>query len=253
MLLLFLSATILGYFFTFITVVVIWGVMLSVSSAARLKIVSVKRTVSRWAESWRGGLLEVMFWASFQEFRIYHVFMANFCFKTGSISIIMEILGAKYMAIYCCITMAIVYLVAYASYVGTSKREKWTSALYYTFTNVVNASKCPLVRTGTNFSQMMMVTGTWVILHTTTMVVGMIWVGIPSYYFGKFYSHNFERVNVIHKCIIFLLGPISILVLKRKENEMRDEEAFHAMDDFDKFKYILMIGAPPMPPMQYVF
>jgi len=246
LILLFLSATILGYFFTFISVVVIWGVMFSISSAARLKIVSVKRTLSRWALSWRGGLLEVMFWASFQEFRIYHVFMVNFCFKTGSFSILMEILGAKYMAIYLCITMALIFLVAYKSHVGTSKTEKWASALYYTFTNVVNASKCPLVSTGTNFSQMMVVTGTWVILHTTTMVVAMIWLGVPPYYFGKFSSHNFEWINVIHKSIIFLLGPISILVLKRKENEMRDEEGFFAMNDFDKFKYILMIGAPPL-------
>lgn len=250
--LLFLGATLLGwkYFFSFITVVVIWVVTLYASSAARLKIIGVKRAVSKWGQSWRGGLLEVMFWASYQEFRIYQVFMANFCFKTGSISIIFEIFNAKYLALYCCTAMAIIFLVAYKSHVGTSKTEKWMSALYYTFTNAVNASRCPLVHTGRNVSQMMAVTATWVILNTTVMIVGMIWVGIPSYHLGKFSSHNFEYINVIHKCIILLLGPISILVTKRKENETPDAEAFDAMSDFDKFKFTLMVDGPryPFPP-----
>ena len=244
--LLFLSATLLGYFFSFFSVVVIWGVILSVSSAARLGILGVKRTVSKWAQSWRGGLLEAMCWASYQEFRRYHVFMANFCFKTGSIGIIFEILDWKCKAMYSCIAMTIIFLVAYKSHVGGSKREKQMSALYYTFTNVINASRAPLVSTGRNFSQMMVVTATWVILHTTMMVALMIWVGIPSYHFGKFSSHNFECVNVIHKCIIFLLGPISILVIKRKESQdPYDEEVFYAMNDFEKFKFTLMIGAQP--------
>ena len=250
--LLFIGATLLGLggFFSFIIVVVIWGVTLSVSSAARRKIISVKGTISKWAQSWRGGLLEVMIWASYQEFRIYQVFMANFCFKTGSISIIFDILKMRYSIIYYCTAMAIIFLVAYKSHVGTSKTEKWSSALYYTFTNAVNASRCPLIHTGRNVSQMMAVTTTWVILNTTVMVVGMIWVGIPSYHLGKFSSHNYEHINVIHKCIILLLGPISILVTKRKENEGPDEEAFHAMNDFDKFKFTLMVDGPryPFPP-----
>ena len=248
--LLFLGATLFGYFFAFIIVVGIWSAAIYISSAARLKIRSVKRTLSSWAQYWRGGLLEVMIWASYQEFRIYQVFMANFCFKTGSISIIFEILNIRYCIIYCCTAMAIIFLVAYKSHVGTSRTEKWLSALYYTFTNAVNASRCPLIHTGRNVSQMMAVTTTWVILNTTVMVVGMIWVGIPSYHLGKFSSHKFGHINVIHKCIILLLGPISILVTKRKENEVIDREAFEALSDFDKFKFTLMVDGPrhPLPP-----
>ena len=247
--LLFLGATLLGwkYFFSFITVVVIWVGTLSVSSAARLKIKSVKRAVSEWGQSWRGGLLEVMCWASYQEFVIYQVFMANFCFKTGSISIIFEIFSAKYLAIYCCTAMAIIFVVAYKTYVGTSKTERWMSAFYYTFTNAVNASRCPLAHMGSNVSQMMAVTATWVVLNTTAMVVGMIWIGIPSYHLGKFSSHKFEYINVMHKSIILLLGPISLLVTKRKE---LNAEAFDAMSDFEKFKFTLMVDGPryPFPP-----
>ena len=238
--LLFLGATLLGFFFPFVIVVVIWGITLTVSSAVRQA--SVKRTVSKWANSWRGGLLEVIVWASYQEFRIYQVFMANFCFKTASISIIIEVLRIRYAIIYLCTMMAIIFMVAYNTHTGTSKMEKWMSSFYYTFSNVVNASRCPIVHTGRNVSQMVAVTATWVIFNTIVMVVGFFWVGIPSYHFGKFSSHKFEHINVIHKCIILLLGPISILVTKRKENEVpMDPEAFHAMSDFDKLKLTLMI------------
>merc|ERR1711936_1034491 len=103
-------------------------------------------------------------------------FILSLAFKVGSIAIICALLK-YYSMIYLGIGMVVTFIVAFFTFPGGYTDEKAGSALFYSLTNTTILAKCPLASRGWNYKQMMLVSITWWILHTTTLVILIIWVG----------------------------------------------------------------------------
>ena len=146
-------------------------------------------------------------------------FILSVAFKVGSIVVICALLKG-YAVIYLTIGIAITFIVAFLTYnTSAATDEKAGSALFYSLTNTTIVAKCPLGNRKDNYLQMMAVSITWLILHTTTLVGLMIWVGLlpESTHLDHWSSHRFTliRPTVFYHTIsgILLLGPLSILAL----------------------------------------
>jgi hypothetical protein len=130
------------------------------------------------------------------------------------------------------IGIVITFIVAYNKYSGL-KDEQAGSALFYSLTNTTILAKCPLTDRKSNYKLMMAVSITWLILHTTTLVTLMIWVGVlpASTHLDHWSSHRFALLQptIFYPTIrgILLLGPLSILALwglKRQVKALEENE-----------------------------
>ena len=146
-------------------------------------------------------------------------FILSLAFKVGSIAIICALLKG-YAVIYLAIAIAITFIVAFNTYDdGYTTDKKTGSALFYSLTNTTILSKCPLQNRRWNYKQMIAVSITWLILHTTTLVSLMIWAGaLPeSAHLEHWSSQRFALIQptIFYPTIIciLLLGPLSILAL----------------------------------------
>merc|ERR1712210_242554 len=105
-------------------------------------------------------------------------FILSLAFKVGSIAIICALLKV-YAVVYLAIGIVITFVVAFITCYGLKdyKDETTGSALFYSLTNTTILAKCPLADRKDNYRQMMFVSITWLILHSTTLVGLIIWVG----------------------------------------------------------------------------
>ena len=147
-------------------------------------------------------------------------FILSLAYKVSSIAIIAALLKS-YAVIYLVIGIVTTFIVAFKTY-DTSVYgidEKAGGALFYCLTNTTIVAKCPLHNRKINFRQMMAVSVTWMILHTTTLVGLMIWVSIlPEYtHLNHWSSHRFVLGHplIFYPTIngVLFLGPLSILAL----------------------------------------
>ena len=114
--------------------------------------------------------------------------------------------------------------------------------LFYSMTNVTTLAKCPLKNRSFNYPQMMGVSLSWVVLHMTTLVGLMVWVGVmpESTHLDHWYDRNFtlNDADIFYPTVIciLLLGPLSILalwglkkqVLSLEEKEKGDRKFWNA-------------------------
>ena len=95
-------------------------------------------------------------------------FIISLVFKIGSIAIISALLKV-YTVIYIALGIVISFAVASKYYVGANRDEKAGTALFYSLTNTTVLAKCPLKNRAMNYPQMMAISITWLILHSTTL------------------------------------------------------------------------------------
>jgi len=233
----------LGCLFAFLAVVVLWALWLAVSSLASEKIESLKRTL--W-NSQLGDLYRKVCYTNkrvYQEFAPFQVFVINFCFKASCISIICTILEDELslQALFVGVGGMVTFNVAHHSYEGRSNNERIVSAIYYAVTNVVFPSRCPMITRTKSFSQVICVNMNWVLVYTVTVIVLMYNKGIPTLNIAFWSFDHFHYVNILHKLIVLILGPLSIYVMFKMQNRSPDEVDFEAMNDFDKFRYVCLI------------
>ena len=169
-------------------------------------------------------------------------FIVSLIFKVGSIAVICTFLKV-YAAVYLAVGILAAFIVAYKN--GSGKRNEDTkigSALFYSMTNVTTLAKCPLKNRSFNYPQMMGVSLSWVVLHMTTLVGLMVWVGVmpESTHLDHWYDRNFtlNDADIFYPTVIciLLLGPLSILalwglkkqVLALEEKEKGDRKFWNA-------------------------
>lgn len=147
-------------------------------------------------------------------------FILSLAFKVGSISVICVLLKG-YAVIHLGFGIVVTFVVAFFTYnTSAATDEKAGSALFYSLTNTTIVAKCPLGSRKENYVQMMSVSIIWLILHTTTLVGLMIWVGLlPDWtHLDHWSSHRLVLIQptVFYHTIsaILLLGPLSILALR---------------------------------------
>ena len=159
-------------------------------------------------------------------------FILSLAFKVGSIAVICALLKV-YAVIYLAIGIVITFIVAFNTYDFDDTDEQAGSALFYSLTNTTILAKCPLVNRRWNYNQMMAVSITWLILHTTTLVGLMIWVGLlpDSTHLDHWSSHRFALIQptIFYPTIvgILLLGPLSTLALwglKKQVKALEEKE-----------------------------
>ena len=159
-------------------------------------------------------------------------FILSLAFKVGSIAVICALLKA-YTVIYLGFGIIITFIVAFNKYDSGDKDEKAGSALFYSLTNTTILAKSFLANREDNFKQMMYVSISWLILHTTTLVGLIIWVGIlpDSTHLDHWSSHRFAIIqpDIFYPTIggILLLGPLSILALwglKKQVKALEEKE-----------------------------
>jgi len=241
-LLLCLNICLLGYFYAVLSVVVIWGLWRAISSH---KIRSLIFTIHMKMVN-KSDLYRQFCYTNhrlYQEFQLIQVFMINFSFKASCISIICTILedDLQSQALFVCVGAMITFNMAHHSYEGRSNNERIVSAIFYAVTNVVFPSRCPMITRAKSFPQVICVNMNWVLVYTVTVIVLMYTKGIPPLNLVFWSFHDFDYINVIHKCFVLFLGPLSIYAMFSMENRSPDEVDFDTMSDFDKFRYVLLI------------
>ena len=170
-------------------------------------------------------------------------FLTSLVFKVGSIAIICAFLK-DYSAIYLGIGICITFIVAFNFYSAiqdyrNTEDEKTGSGLFYCLTNVTILAKCPLGSRKENYRQMMAVSITWLILHTLTLIMLIIWFGaidpsthLPHWSDHRFTYHENPALFYATTCSVIVFGPISILALwrlKRQVEALGREENKHVM------------------------
>ena len=216
----------LCYLYIFLSVLAIGGLWLVLKE----KIRSLGRTLS-------DGPLG-------QGFRMIQVPVVNFSFKASCISIICTIFenDLKSQATFVLIGACITFNVAHKCYEGRSENERVVSAIFYAVTNVVFPTRCPMITRCKSLPQVSSVNMNWVLLYTVTILYLMYQEGVPPLNLGFWTFHQSDYINIIHKCFVLLvLGPLSVYVMFKFEDGTPDEVNFDALDEFDKFRYILMI------------
>ena len=149
-------------------------------------------------------------------------FILSLAFKVGSIAIICALLKG-YAIRYLAIGIVITFIVAFNTY-DSSTDENAGSALFYSLTNTTILAKCPLADRKDNYKQMMFVSITWWILHSTTLVGLIIWVGLlpESTHLDHWSQHRFSLIHptVFYPTVIgiLLLGPLSRVALVGLKN-----------------------------------
>jgi len=154
-------------------------------------------------------------------------FILSLGFKVGSIAVICALLKA-YALVYLVIGIAITFIVAFFTYDRSATTdEKAGSALFYSLTNTIIVAKCPLGSRKDNYVQMKAVSISWLLLHTTTLLSLMIWVGLlpESTHLDHWSSHRLVliRPSVFYHTVsgILLLG---LLGLKRQVVDLGEKE-----------------------------
>ena len=228
------------YLLVFLSVVVMWGLWLAVSSLASEKIETLKRALwdSRLCRKVCSSTKRV-----YQEFEPFQVFIINFCYKASCISIICSIFEGDLdsQATFVLVGATTTFYVARRGYEGRSNNEKITSSIYYAVTNIAFPSRCPMSAGTKSFTQVICVNMNWVLVYTVTVIVVMYHKGLPTLNIAFWSFDNFHYVNIIHKLIVLLLGPLSIYVMHIMESRSPDAVNFDAMNDFDKLRYVCMI------------
>ena len=228
------------YLLVFLSVVLIWGLWLAVSSLASEKIETLKRAF------WESRLYRKVCCSTkrvYQEFEPFQVFIINFSFKASCISIVFASFedDLDSQATFVLVVATISFYVARRGYEGRSHNEKIISSIYYAVTNVAFPSRCPMFSGAKSFCQVSCVNMNYVFMYTVAVSVLMYNKGIPTLNFAFWSFDHFHYVNIIHKIIVFLLGPLSIYVMDKMEGRSPDEVDFDALNNFDKFKYVFMI------------
>lgn len=105
-------------------------------------------------------------------------FVLSLLFKVGSITVICAFFKV-YSVFYLASGIVITFFVAYNKFNGLTQTsdKKTGSALFYSLTNITILAKCPVNNRALNYPQMFAVSLTWLILHSTTLVGLMVWVG----------------------------------------------------------------------------
>ena len=159
-------------------------------------------------------------------------FILSLAFKVGSIAIICALLK-YYSMIYIGIGMVVTFIVAFFTYPGGYTDEKAGSALFYSLTNTTILAKSPIGNRKNNYPQMMAVSITWLILHSSTLVFLMLWVAaLPdSTHLAHWSSHRFALIQptifYLTTVGILILGPLSILALwglKKQVKALEEKE-----------------------------
>ena len=233
----------LGYLFAFLAVVIIWALWLAVSTFASEKVEVLKRTL--W-NSPLGGLYRDVCNTNkrfYQEFQPFQVFLINFTYKASCISIICTLLedDLSLQGFFVCVGAMFTFNIAHHSYEGRSNNERLVSAIYYAVTNVVFPSRCPMITRAKSFPQVISVNISWVMIYTVVVIALMYNKGIPTLNLVFCSFDDFHYINIIHKIIVLLLGPLSIYVMLKMQDRSPDEVDFDAMNDFEKFKYVCLI------------
>ena len=154
-------------------------------------------------------------------FKFSPAFLTSLIFKVGSIAIIC-ILLKKYVVIYLVLGILTNFIVAFKTYdTGINIDEKIGFSTFYALANVTILAKCPLENRQINFRAMMNVSMTWLILHSTSLVGLMLWVGaLPT---STHFAHWSDQTLFLIEptlfypaicALIFLLGPFSIFCLR---------------------------------------
>lgn len=180
--------------------------------------------------------------------RFSPAFLTSLIFKVGSIAVICAFLK-DYSAVYLGvgIFLAFVVVVRYSHDVMWDTRIG--SGIFYCLTNVTILAKCPLADREKNYTEMMAVSITWLILHTLTLIGLMIWYGamdpsthLPHWSNHRFTFHENQALFFATTCSVLVFGPISILALwrlKRQVNALEEKE-----DEVDVYGYEM---CPPHP------
>ena len=155
-------------------------------------------------------------------------FLTSLIFKIGSFAIICTFLQ-EYSAIYLGIGICLTFIVTFC-YEDFSTDKRIGVGLFYCLTNVTILAKCPLGSRRHNYPHMMAVSITWLILHTLTLTMLMIWFGAMDLSGTKFPFHWSDHPFIFHEiptlfyattCAVLALGPISILALRRLKRQVR--------------------------------
>ena len=178
-------------------------------------------------------------------------FLTSLIFKVGSIAIICVLLK-KYAVIYLVLGILTNFIVAFRTYdTGVNIDEKIGFSAFYALADVTILAKCPLENRQLNFRAMMNVSITWLIMHSTSLVGLMIWVGVlPT---STHFDHWLDKTVFLIQptlfypaicLLIFLLGPFSIFclrclrtqVLSFEEEEKEKKETETEVEEEEKNK-----------------
>ena len=147
-------------------------------------------------------------------------FIFSLVFKVGSIAIICALLKF-YAVIPVAIGIVLAFIVAFKTYsLRGFTSQQAGSAIFYSLTNTTIVAKCFLENRKHNYRQMMAVSKSWLIVHSTTLVGLAIWVGaLPeSTHLYHWSSHHFilTHSSIFYPTVIsiLLLGPLSIIALR---------------------------------------
>ena len=146
-------------------------------------------------------------------------FLTSLIFKIGSIAIISAFLQ-RYVIIYICGGTILSIIVAFAYFNNCREHERLSNAIMYGLMNITILVKTLLGSRKEQYPTMMAVSQAWLILHTVTLMMLMVWFGAmdPSTHLAHWSEHKFFFYNnmalfytATTTAIIF--GPISIFSL----------------------------------------
>ena len=153
-------------------------------------------------------------------------FLTSLIFKVGSIAIICTLLK-EYSAIYMGIGIFLTFVMACYFYWLKDIEGRIGSAIFYSLTNVTILAKCPLGSRKENYKQMLAVSVIWMILHTFTLLVLIIWFGamdpsthLPHWSEHRFAFHQNPTLFYTAASAMIVFGPISILSLRSLEDQV---------------------------------
>ena len=174
-------------------------------------------------------------------------FVTSFVFKVGSLAIIFSMLE-KYAVVYLVFGILIAFCIAYKTHdTGINMDKKFGFAAFYALTNIMILAKIPLENRQLNSRPMLNVSMMWYLLHFTTLVGLMLWVGaLPaSTHLAHWSSQRFalREPSIFYPAtclLILIVGPLSIFCMrclrtqvlsfekmekerKEKENEENDK------------------------------
>jgi len=166
--------------------------------------------------------------------KISPAFVTSLVYRVSSLAIITALLK-QYAILYIGFGVVLTFVVTYIKAVQYSDKENCLIfGMFYALTNTTITSKCPLRNRKENYPLMMVVTITWVILHTIALATLMVLVSLPPSNHPMDHWANTNRLGLIDDLptfygicgAIILLGPISILALvwlKKQVNDMQVE------------------------------
>ena len=146
-------------------------------------------------------------------------FLTSLIFKVGSIAIISTFLK-RYVMIYICLGTILTIIVAFYYFNNNREHERLSTAIMCGICNITILVKTTLGSRKENYRTMMAVSLAWLIFHTVTILMLMVWFGAmdPSTHLAhwkqpRFFFYNNMALFYTATSGIIVFGPISIFSL----------------------------------------